>query len=61
MEHMYGASGAVLYQRSKVQRAAQLAAYGDKQAKAPQQKSLADAALAPAPAETQADTHCCSP
>ena len=61
VEHMYGASGAALYQRSKVQRAAQLAAYGDKQAKAPQQKPLADAALAPAPAETQADTHCCSP
>ena len=58
MEHMYGASGAVLYQRSKVQRAAQLAAYGDKQAKAPQQKPLADAAVAPAPAETQADTQC---
>ena len=39
VDHLYGASGAALYQKSKLQREAQLAAYPMKVAEAPESRS----------------------
>ena len=58
VQHLYGASGAVLYQKSKLQREAKLAAYGDDAAKVPMQNTAATQQAA-APAASQLQSSAC--